>query len=289
MSGPAKRVLVLGATGMLGHTVLKLFSESAGYEAWGTVRSASTARLLPEGVKQRLITGIDVESPDSLARAFAECQPDVVVNCVGLVKQLADANDPLLSLPLNAILPHRLARLCEVAGARLVHVSTDCVFDGALGSYVETDPANARDLYGLSKYLGEVAQANAVTLRTSIIGLELGGTNGLIEWFLAQRGRVSGYTQAIFSGLSTVELALVIRDQVLPRPDLNGLYHVSAAPISKYDLLQLVAKAWGKSIEIIPDDHLRIDRSLDSRRFREATGYVPPTWPEMVAGMKTFG
>lgn len=289
MNARATRVLVLGATGMLGHTVLRLFSESPGYQAWGTVRSASARRRLPSAVREHLIPGVDVENPDSLTRAFAECRPDVAINCVGLVKQLADVNDPLLTLPLNAMLPHRLARLCGVADARLIHISTDCVFDGARGGYVEADAPDARDLYGLSKYLGEVAQPNTITLRTSIIGPELGSANGLIEWFLAQEGRVSGYTEAVFSGLSTVELARVIRDQVLPRPELHGLYHVSAAPISKHDLLRLVAKAWGKSIEIIPDDRLRIDRSLNSARFRAATGYAPPPWPEMVAGMKSFG
>lgn len=289
MIAPAARILVLGASGMLGHTALRLFHESPGFEAWGTVRSAGAGRRLPAVIADRLIPGIDVESPDSLARAFAEARPDVVINCVGLVKQLAEVNDPLLTLPLNAMLPHRLARLCGVAGARLIHVSTDCVFDGARGGYVEADAPDARDLYGLSKYLGEVDQPNAITLRTSIIGLELGSANGLIEWFLAQEGQVSGYTKAVFSGLSTVELARVIRDQVLPRPGLRGLYHVSAAPISKYDLLRQVAEVWGKTIEIVPDERLKIDRSLDSARFRAATGYVPPSWPEMVAAMKAFG
>lgn len=290
MSAPASRILVLGASGMLGHAVLRVFSDSAGFEAWGTVRSAGAGRRLSASVQDRLISGVDVENPDSLARAFAQCQPNVVINCVGLVKQLAEANDPLLTLPLNAMLPHRLARLCEVAGARLIHVSTDCVFDGAKGGYGEADAPNARDLYGLSKYLGEVDQPHAVTLRTSIIGPELGGgANGLVGWFLSQDKPVSGYTKAVFSGLSTVELARIMRDQVLPHPELRGLYHVSAAPISKHDLLRLLAEAWGKITRIIPDDKLRIDRSLDSSRFRAATGYTPPAWPEMVAEMKAFG
>lgn len=289
MSGAPKRVLVLGASGMLGHTVLRVFSESAGFEAWGTVRSGAAGRHLSPSVQDRLIPGVDVENPDSLARAFARSRPDVVINCIGLVKQLAEANDPLLTLPLNAILPHRLARLCEVAGARLIHVSTDCVFDGAQGGYVEADTPNARDLYGLSKYLGEVDQPNAITLRTSIIGPELGGANGLVGWFLSQDKQVSGFTRAVFSGLSTYELARVMRDQVLPHPELHGLYHVSAAPISKHDLLGLLAEAWGKTIRIVPDDKLRIDRSLDSGRFRAATGYTPPAWPEMVAEMKAYG
>lgn len=289
MSAATLRVLILGASGMLGHTALRFFYESPGIEAWGTVRSRAAGSRLPAALQERLIPGVDVENPDSLAQAFAVARPDVVINCVGLVKQLAEVNDPLVTLPLNAMLPHRLARLCGVAGARLIHVSTDCVFSGERGGYVEADVPDARDLYGLSKYLGEVDQPNAVTLRTSIIGPELGSANGLVEWFLAQEGQVRGFTKAVFSGLSTLELSRVIRDRVLPRPELRGLYHVSVEPIAKHDLLRLVADIWSKDIEIVPDDRLRIDRSLDSSRFRAATGYTPPSWPEMVAAMKAFG
>jgi dTDP-4-dehydrorhamnose reductase len=205
------------------------------------------------------------------------------------VKQLAEADDPLTALPINSMLPHRLARLCELAGARLVHISTDCVFSGAKGMYVESDFPDADDLYGRSKYLGEVDYPHAVTLRTSIIGHELDGARSLLCWFLAQGGPVRGFTKAVFSGLPTVELARVVRDFVLPHPELHGLYHVSAAPINKYDLLKLVAQAYGKDIEITPHDQLVIDRSLDSTRFKAATGYAPPSWPELVRTMHAFG
>jgi dTDP-4-dehydrorhamnose reductase len=216
-------------------------------------------------------------------------RPEVVVNAVGLVKQLAAADDPLAALPVNAMLPHRLARLCALAGARLVHVSTDCVFAGSRGGNRESDTPDATDLYGLSKLLGEVVDApHAITLRTSIIGHELGSAHGLVGWFLAQTGRVKGYRRAVFSGLPTVELARVIRDHVLPRPELHGLYHVSAAPIDKDTLLRLVAARYGHAIEIDADDRVVIDRSLDSSRFRAATGYAPPDWPELVARMHAF-
>jgi dTDP-4-dehydrorhamnose reductase len=170
-----------------------------------------------------------------------------------------------------------------------VHISTDCVFSGAKGMYVESDFPDADDLYGRSKYLGEVDYPHAVTLRTSIIGHELDGARSLLCWFLAQGGSVRGFTKAVFSGLPTVELARVVRDFVLPHPELHGLYHVSAAPINKYDLLKLVAQAYGKSIEITPHDQLVIDRSLDSTRFKAATGYAPPSWPELVRTMHAFG
>lgn len=283
------RILVLGASGMMGNAVLRLLVQSPGHTVVGSVRSAGALRMLPAEMHEHVISGVDVENIDSLTRLFAFARPDVVINCIGLVKQLAEADDPLAAIPINSLLPHRLARLCEVARARLIHMSTDCVFAGTKGLYCEGDPSDAIDLYGRSKYLGEVDYPHAVTLRTSIIGHELSGARGLVGWFLAQQGAVKGYSQAIFSGLPTVELARVMRDCVIPRPEMRGLYHVSAEPITKFELLKLVAHAYSKSIEITPDDGLRIDRSLDSSRFRALTGYAPPSWPELVRSMHQFG
>ena len=283
------RVLVLGASGMLGSAIFRLFSKTVGCEVFGTVRSSRAAGLLPSELRTLLIPGVDVEHYDGLARAIDLARPNVVINSVGVVKQLAEADDPLAALPINALLPHRLARLCALAGARLVHVSTDCVFSGAKGGYLETDFPDANDLYGRSKYLGEVDYPHAITLRTSIIGHELDGARSLLNWFLAQAGMVRGFRKAIFSGVPTVELARIIRDHVLPNPHLHGLYHVSADPISKYDLLLLVAAAYGKDTTVTPDDSLVIDRSLNSERFRKATGYQPEPWPTLVQGMHTFG
>jgi len=283
------KVLVIGASGMLGNAVLRLFAEDDTLDVAGSARSAGFLARLPESLRPRIVCGIDVDNADSLARLFATARPDVVINCVGLVKQLAEADDPLAAIPINALLPHRLARLCDVAGARLVHVSTDCVFSGRTGGYTEADAPDAADLYGRSKLMGEVDYPHAITLRTSIIGHELGSAHGLVGWFLAQEGAVKGFTRAIFSGLPTVELARVIRDHVLPHPELHGLYHVSAAPIAKFDLLNLVARAYDRSTQIAPDDRLVIDRSLDSSRFRAATGYAPPDWTELIRRMRAFG
>lgn len=282
------KVLVLGVSGMLGNAVMRLFAESTGYEVVGSARSRSSLRFLPEELSDHVICGMDVEHIDSLTSLFVKARPDVVINCIGLVKQLTEADDPLAAIPINATLPHRLARLCDVAGARLVHIGTDCVFSGAKGMYAEVDTPDAKDLYGCSKYLGEVDYPHAITLRTSIIGHELSGAHGLVEWFLAQQGSVRGFRRAIFSGLPTVELARVIRDFVLPHPELHGVYHVSAEPINKFDLLMLIAKAYEKTIGITPDDELTINRSLDSSRFRRATGYQPQPWPELVRSMREF-
>jgi dTDP-4-dehydrorhamnose reductase len=284
-----QKVLVLGITGMLGNAVFRLFSQSPGFETHGTARSAARLRNFDEALWSHIHVGVDVEQHDHLVQIFTRVRPDVVINCIGLVKQLAEADDPLAALPINALLPHRLARLAALAGARLVHVSTDCVFTGRQGRYLESDAPDTLDLYGRSKLLGEVDEPNAVTLRTSIIGHELTSAHSLVGWFLAQEGCVRGFTRAVFSGLPTVELAKVIRDRVLPRPDLRGLWHVSSDPIAKYDLLQLVKAAYGKSIEIAPDEQLVIDRSLDSTRFRVETGWQPAPWTELVVSMRRFG
>lgn len=219
------RVLVLGASGMLGNAVLRLFAESKGFTTIGTVRSARSATLLPPALQPLLLADADVDNADSLLEVFARARPQVVINCIGLVKQLSAAKDPLSTIPINSLLPHRLARLCSVAGARLVHMSTDCVFSGEKGMYVESDTPDATDLYGRSKLLGEVDYDNAITLRTSIIGHKLDAAHSLVGWFLAQHGSTKGFRRAIFSGLPTVEIARIIRDFVIPRPAAHGLYH----------------------------------------------------------------
>ena len=282
------KVLVLGVTGMLGNAMFRVLSESSELFVYGTARSESARRHFPIEQPNRLIIGVDVENNDSLVRSFATVRPDVVINCVGLVKQLADANDPLQAVPINTLLPHRLAAICQATGARLVHISTDCVFSGSKGHYLESDFPDADDLYGRSKLLGEVDYPHAITLRTSIIGHELTGQRSLVGWFLAQEGPVKGFTKAIFSGLPTVELARVVRDVVLPHPELHGLYHSAAKPINKFDLLSLVATAYEKICKITPDESLVIDRSLNADRFQEATGYIAPEWPAMVQRMYEF-
>ncbi len=281
------RVLVLGATGMLGNAVFKVLSSSPELSVVGTVRNAKAIDGFDGEVKGNLISGVDVLDQDSLVDVFVRSKPDVVINCIGLIKQLSSAKAPLSVLPINAMLPHRLARLCALIGSRLVHISTDCVFSGRKGMYKENDISDAEDLYGKSKYIGEIVdQSHVVTLRTSIIGHELNSQSSLIDWFLSQSGSVKGFSKAIFSGLPTVELARVILDFVIPQPALQGLYHVSVQPIDKLTLLRHVARIYQKEISIVPDEQLQIDRSLDSSRFRTATGYVPPQWPDLIEAMR---
>jgi dTDP-4-dehydrorhamnose reductase len=277
------KILIVGVSGMLGRAIYRLFAASPGFHVAGAARSPSALDSLPRNDTARIAVGVDISDFDRLVRLFADQRPDVVINCVGVIKQLAAAKDPLISIATNALFPHRLAQLCTTTNARMVQISTDCVFTGRRGNYRESDCPDAEDLYGRTKLLGEVDYPNAITLRTSIIGHETGKALSLVDWFLNAPGpQVRGYRKAIYSGLPTVELARVIRDYVIPRPELNGLWHVSSDPINKYDLLKLVAKTYRKKIEILPDDSVSIDRSLDGSRFRKATGYVAAPWNDLV-------
>jgi dTDP-4-dehydrorhamnose reductase len=274
------RVLILGAGGMLGHKVWQIFRDR--FDCRAAVRVRPALSLFDD---DRVIDGIDATDFESIGRLIETVKPDAVVNCIGVVKQLAAAHDPIASITLNSLLPHVVARACAGIGARLFHISTDCVFAGARGNYSESDLPDAPDLYGRSKLLGEVTE-RAVTVRTSIIGRELRTSNGLVEWFLSNRGgSVRGFTNAIFSGVTTAVLADTLANVIEHHSGLNGLYHVAAAPISKYDLLIMLNQAIGAGVTIVPDDSLVIDRSLDATRFRAATGLVPPPWQEMIAAL----
>jgi dTDP-4-dehydrorhamnose reductase len=279
------RVLILGISGMLGSSLFRFFSGSQGFEVTGTARSRNGLTEENGFTGGNIVIEPAITDPDRLAHIMGTTRPEVVINCIGIVKQLAEAKDPLVAIPVNALFPHRVAQLCALCGARMIHISTDCVFTGQKGMYVEGDPSDAEDLYGQSKYLGEVLGAGAVTLRTSIIGHELHTGRSLVDWFLSQKGETNGYRNAIFSGVPTVELAEIIRDRVIPDAALEGLYHVSADPISKHDLLQIVAQVYGKTITVHEIDGPSENRSLDSTRFRKATGYQPADWPSLIEKM----
>lgn len=309
------KILILGATGMLGSALVRYFAYQPHIELLATARQDGSRVASALGVPASCISGnthLSVESlcalsamtvfsclhsndpmsPDSrsLLRVIVDFAPDVVINAVGVIKQSESAKDPLQVVPLNTLLPHFLARITQGLGARLIHISTDCVFSGNKGLYTEADAADATDLYGRSKYMGEVRnQRHVLTLRTSIIGHEPWRKASLLEWFLAQSGSTPGYRRAVFSGLPTVELARVIGQNVLSAPALHGLYHVAAEPIDKHKLLQLIAQQYEKKIAIEPADEPVIDRSLDATRFFKATGYQAPAWPELIRRMHAHG
>lgn len=276
------RVLIFGASGMIGSAIFRLLAEDQQLAVKGTLRSFRDMQCFPVEVREKLIAGVFAESQDSLSVVIANFKPDIVINCIGLTKHHADSMVPLQAIPLNTLLPHRLAALTRISGARFIHISTDCVFAGTRGNYNDDDPPDATDLYGRSKYLGEVDEPHALTLRTSTIGHELRTRLGLLEWFLSQNSGCKGYSRAIFSGLTNVEFARIVRDFVIPFPDLQGLYNVGGNPVSKYELLRKVAAVYGKNTDIDHDSDFVIDRSLNSSRFRQMTGYVPPDWTTMI-------
>ena len=282
------RVLVLGITGLLGSAVFHVLSEKKDWRVFGTLRTEESKRFFAPVLNLNLVVGVDVLDQAELIKLFKQTKPDVVINCISLAKPLLISGEPLDIIPIYALLPHRLAHLCGLVGARLVHISTDGVFSGSKGKYTEDDLPDARDLYGLSKLLGEVTAPHTITLRASIFGPELKTANGLLAWFLSQQETCNCFSRAIFSGLPTVVLAQIIRDYVIPEPELFGVYHVAAKPISKFDLLKLVAEIYGKTIELIPVDQPVCDRSLNPARFRAAMGYVAPEWPELIRKMHAY-
>src|SRR6516225_6047112 len=279
------RVIVLGAAGMLGHKLLKRLR--ADYDVAGTVRGSAPnpelGRVL-RGIK--LYTGVDAVDLSSLKSAIDNWKPQVVVNAIGIINKGIAASDPLASIAINSLVPHQLAQIAAAHGAKLMHFSTDCVFSGRRGNYVEDDEPDPVNLYGRTKLLGEVPGPNALTLRTSFVGRELRGHLGLIDWFLAQRGcRVHGFVRALYSGLTTLAMADLIAWLISAQPELRGIWHVSAEPISKFDLLQLVKRVYRLDIEIVPDENFVCDRRLDSARFRNQTDWRPSSWEDMIATM----
>lgn len=279
-------VLVLGAAGLLGNAVFRVMAERAEWNVCGTVRSPAARDHFTEDLAARLRVVDDLTQLAELTAVLEECTPDVVVNCVAPPKQSFKDLDKALAV--FAVFPQRLAHLCRLKRARFVHMSTDAVFSGARGAYTEDDCPDPVDTYGTVKYLGEPAGDHTVTLRTSMLGHELGTRHALLEWFLAQQGSCRGFTRAIFSGLPTVELARIIRDVIVPNLKLAGVYHVAAAPISKFALLELVAAEYGKTIALTADDSVALDRSLVGEKFRAATGYTAPPWPELLRTMRSY-
>ncbi|MCY9844252.1 dTDP-4-dehydrorhamnose reductase family protein [Vibrio caribbeanicus] len=279
------KVLVVGATGMLGYSIFSNLSDDPQLNVYGTVRSLNGVERYFDDLNDKVICEVDVTSLESVEGVCKKVRPDVLINCVGLIKQLGLSKQHISAVTINSLLPHQLAMICEQFGTKLIHFSTDCVFDGTSGGYSETDRPTATDLYGRSKSLGEVEYGNHLTLRTSIIGHELNSEHSLIDWFLSQNSSVKGFSQAIFSGLPTSYIAKLLSELILPRAELKGLYNLSVEPIDKYSLLTKVADVYQKNICIDNSNELVIDRSLDSTRLKDAIGFVPPTWDELVAFM----
>jgi dTDP-4-dehydrorhamnose reductase len=282
------KIVILGGAGMLGHKLFQILRE----------RFPGTICTTREEVRQPpfdrvtilqggdILRGVDVMDFGRLGHVLADLQPDYILNCVGIIKQRDEAKMAIPSITINSLLPHKLAAMAKEWGGRVIHFSTDCVFSGARGGYTEKDDSDADDLYGKSKFLGEVATDNALTLRTSIIGRELVEHKSLLDWFLSQNHKtVRGFTRVIYSGITTNQMAEVVTDIIQDHPTLSGLYQVVSAPISKYDLLCLLRDAYRLDIEIVPDEATISDRSMKGDKLRAATGYVSPPWSALVQNL----
>lgn len=276
------KILILGGNGMLGHKLLQIFKDK--FNVYSTVRG-EYSEFEKYGIftKSNLFENINVEHIQGIRSIVEELQPNYIINCIGIIKQLPSAKNFIKTIKINSLLPHQLVEIADEVNSKLITISTDCVFSGEKGMYSENDLPDAKDLYGKSKHLGEVTEGNHLTLRTSIIGRELNSSHSLIEWFLSNKGKsIKGFANAIYSGFPTIVFADIIADLILNNSDLNGLFHVSSEPINKYELLLLVKKYFEVEIEIEKDEEFKIDRSLDSSRFRQLTGFQPQSWEEMI-------
>ncbi len=279
------RILIFGSTGMLGHKLVQMLG--AKFDVWATIKSDfPEVERFDIFARDRAVERVDVSDVVSVRSAIETAKPDVVINAVGIIKQLQPLEDAVQTLAINSVFPHLLAALSREYGFRLITVSTDCVFNGEKGNYTETDLPNARDLYGISKFLGEVKYDNCLTIRTSIIGEELAANHSLVEWFLSNRGQtVRGYVNAIYSGFPTNVLAEILSGIIADHPQLHGVYHVSSDSISKFELLRLLNEYYQANVTIEAYEEFVIDRSLDSSAFRRATGFEPRGWREMIEQM----
>jgi dTDP-4-dehydrorhamnose reductase len=279
--GGNMRIVILGGSGMLGHKMWQFFAYKF-KEVYATVRKDKSCYKGDIFRSENVIESLDLTDFKKVEKVLADISPDVVINCAGITLRSKESNSEAANIEINALLPHKLLELAKKNKVRLIHFSTDCVFDGEVGHYTEESMISARDIYGKTKAKGELRGGNALTLRSSFIGTELLRGSGLLEWFLAQSGTIKGYKRAIYSGFTALELCRIVEKLLVDYPKARGLYNVSSEPISKFDLLMLIKKKMDLDIEIIPDDNFFCDRSLDSSKFRKEFSYMPPSWEAMV-------
>ena len=284
------KLLILGSSGLLGNTLTKYFFEKNNYETFGFLRDTAKLKFFKRKYINRLIIIQDILNINDLSSKIKVLRPNVIINCIGQTNKIRGQNLNNLEnfININSLFPFRLKALCDEIQSRLIHFSSDCVFSGEKGFYSERDNPDPTDVYGKSKLLGELDSENIITIRKSVIGHELDSKKGLLEWFLNQEGYVEGYKEAIFSGLTVLELARIIDMYILPNKNIKGIIHLSAEPISKYDLLKIIANQYNKIINIKPNKEIKIDRSLNSQYFKKVTGYKSVPWPSLIKSMKEF-
>ena len=284
------KLMILGSNGLLGNTFTKYFLSKGNYETFGIVRDRDKISQFQKKFHKNFLVINSIFDLKNLENEIRNFGPDAIINCLGLTNKIKKRKIDFIQkyIQINSLFPHQLYQLCAIYGIRLIQLSTDCVFSGKKGFYNELDNPDPIDIYGKSKLLGELNYKNSLTIRKSVIGHELFSDNGLLEWFLNKSEYVEGYRKSIFSGLTCLELANIIHLYVLPRHDLNGILHISGQSVSKYDLLKEIAGEYNKNIKIIPNDTIKIDRSLDASNFNKLSGYKPKLWSELIKSMHEF-
>ncbi len=284
------RLLILGSTGLLGNTITKYFFEKSSFQTFAAVRDIAKLKFFKKKYHRNFLVIENILDYEEIERKIKIIKPDILINCLGVTnKELLTNSDQIENfITINSLFPYRIQRICADLGARLIHFSTDCIFSGNKGFYSEKDIPDPYDLYGRSKLLGELDFENTLTIRKSVIGHELSTKKGLLEWFLDQESFVQGYKNAIFSGITVLELAKLINKYIIPREDLKGILNISANPISKFDLLNIIADVYNKKIEIIPNESIKINRSLNGSQFNKLTGYKTNSWPLLIKSMYEF-
>ncbi len=271
---------------MLGHKLVQVLSKR--FEVYTTLRGRiDDYRSLDLFDQARTFENVNTVDFGKFSDVVKKVKPSVIINAIGVIKQRKESKDLVKTLEINSIFPHKIARIAREFEARFITLSTDCVFDGEKGLYSEEDLPNALDLYGMSKNLGEVTdEGNCLTIRTSIIGREISTAKSLVEWFLnTDVNPVNGFRNAIYSGFPTIVLAEILADILENQKNLVGLYHISSEPINKFAILNLIKNKLSLNKEIEPYLDFKIDRSLDSTKFRKETNFFPEPWEKMIGKM----
>lgn len=284
------RIIILGSTGLLGNTISKYFFNREKFETFAVLRDHSKIKLFNEKYHQNFLVIDDILDFVDTERKLKNIKADILINCLGITNKYKSMNANQLEnfININSLIPYRLQRICYEMGTRLIHFSTDCIFSGERGFYSENDIPDPPDIYGRSKLLGELDFENTLTIRKSVIGHELVSKRGLLEWFLDQENFVEGYKNVIFSGITVLELANLIEKYIIPRNDLRGILNISGESISKFDLLKILADVYNKKIKIIPNESIKINRTLNGSQFDKLTGYKVNSWPLLIKSMFEF-
>ena len=282
------KILIIGASGMIGHCLFGYLSQKKKYQIYGFVRNKRILKNNKFLFNHKNILEVEILRNNNLKKIISDLQPEIIINCSGIVKQNTLIRNVPLSIELNSIFPHNLNLICKEIDCRLIQLSTDCVFSGIKGNYKETDLPDPNDIYGRSKLLGELDYKNCITIRTSFIGHELVNNWGLLSWFLSQKKEVKGFKNVIYSGLTTLEISKVINNFIITNNSLNGLYHISSNPIDKFSLLRIINQTYGKNLNIEPDYLSKSDKSLNSLKFQNETGYKPIEWEDAIRELKNY-